>query len=219
MLVGDRDELATRVRPVPGRPLAFEAGELIQPAAFKSLRLEPLSQVHDARYVVYWRTATASAYPALLRRIEDDERQRQALEDRTLDHVAPGEQQPEVEHQYQGEDSNTGIRMGRHWRDTGQWMSYRLKARDGTDPAAALELLLTFHGGDRNDGFELLVDGRSLETIRLQGGANDTFVEHRIVLPRDLARAAVRRGITVKLVASAGRRTSGLFDLHLLRSE
>lgn len=219
MLVGDRDTLATQVRPVPGRPLTFEAGGLIRPTAFESLRLEPLFRVHDARYVVYWRTSTASAYPALLRRIEADERQRQALEDRTLDRVAPGEQQPEVEHQYQGEDSRIGVRMGRHWRDTGRWISYRLKARDGTDPAAAVELLLAFHGGDHDRGFDLLVDERRLETIRLQGDANDTFVERRIALPKDLAQAAVRRGITIKLVAFPGRRTSGLFDLRLLRSE
>ncbi|HEU0306819.1 MAG TPA: beta-L-arabinofuranosidase domain-containing protein, partial [Lysobacter sp.] len=219
ILVGDRDALVAQVRPVPGRPLTFDAGGLIRPAAFESLRLEPLFRVHDARYVVYWRTATASAYPALVRRIEADERERQALEARTLDQVAPGEQQPEVEHQYQGEDSNTGVRMGRHWRDTGRWISYRLKARDGTDPAIAVELLLAFHGGDHNEGFDLLVDGRRLQTIRLQGDANDTFVERRIALPRDLAHAAVRRGITVKLVAVPGRRTSGLFDLRLLRNE
>ncbi|QDH71256.1 glycoside hydrolase family 127 protein [Marilutibacter alkalisoli] len=219
VLVGDRNALARQVKAVPGRPLTFEAGGLIRPATFKSLQLEPLFRVHDARYVVYWRTATASAYPALVSRIEADERQRQALQDRTLDRVAPGEQQPEVEHQYQGEDSRTGIRIGRHWRDTGRWMSYRLKARAGTDPAANLELLLAFYGGDHNEGFDLLVDGRRLETIRLHGGANDTFVEHRVALPQDIAQAAVRRGITVKLVAFPGRRTSGLFDLRLLRSE
>lgn len=219
MLVGDRETLATQVRPMPGRPLTFEAGGLIRPATFNSLPLEPLFRVHDARYVVYWRTATASAYPAVIRQIEADERQRQALEDRTLDQVVPGEQQPEIEHQYQGEDSSTGIRMGRHWRDTGQWISYRLKARRGTDPATDLELLLTFYGGDHNEGFNLLVEGRRLTTIRLQGDAKDAFVDRKIALPKDVAQAAVRRGITIKLVASTGRRTSGLFGLRLLRTE
>ncbi|WP_332824694.1 DUF6805 domain-containing protein, partial [Ramlibacter sp.] len=78
---------------------------------------------------------------------------------------------------------------------------------------------LAFHGGDHNEGFDLLVDGRRLQTIRLQGNANDTFVERTIALPADLVQAAVRRGITIKLVAFPGRRTSGLFDLRLLRSE
>jgi hypothetical protein len=105
--------------------------------------------------------------------------------------------------------------MGRHWRDTGKWISYRLKARQGTDPITDLELLLTFYGGDRNEGFDLLADGRPLTTIKLQGDAKDTFVERKIPLPRDLAQNAVRQGITVKLVAAAGRRTASLFDLRL----
>ena len=157
--------------------------------------------------------------PAVVRQIEADERQRQALEERTLDQVIPGEQQPEVDHQYQGEDSSTGARMGRHWRDTGKWISYRLKAREGVDSTTNLELLLTFYGGDRNEGFDLLVEGRRLTTIRLQGDAKDTFVERKIALPKDLAQAAVRHGIRIKLVASSGRRTSGLFGLRLLRIE
>lgn len=217
MLVGDRAALAAQVRPVPGRPLTFEAGGLIQPGAFNGLRLEPLFRVHDARYMVYWRTATAAAYPAVVRKIEADERERQALQDRTLDQVTPGEQQPEVDHRYQGEDSNTGIRMGRHWRDTGKWISYRLKAPDGTDPTTAIELLLTFYGGDRNAGFDLLADGRRLATLTLKGDAKDTFVEHKIALPQDLAKTAVGQGITIKLVAAAGQRTGGLFDLRLQR--
>lgn len=219
MLIGDRDALAAQIRPVPGRSLTFEASGLIRPAAFNALQLEPLFRVHDARYVVYWRTATASAYPAVVRQIEADERQRQALEDRTLDWVIPGEQQPEVDHQYQGENSTIGVRVGRHWRDTGKWISYRLKARDGTGSTADLELLFTFYGGDHNEGFDLLVEGRRLTTIRLQGDAKDTFVERKIALPEDLAQAAVRRGVTIKLVATAGRRTSALFDLRLLRIE
>lgn len=219
MLVGDREALAAQVRPLPGRPLTFEAGGLIRPAVLNALQLEPLFRVHDARYVVYWRTATASAYPAVVRQIEADERQRQALEDRTLDQVVPGEQQPEVDHQYQGEGSSAGVRVGRHWRDTGKWISYRMKARDGTDSTTDLELMLTFYGGDYNEGFDLLVEGRRLTTISLQADAKDTFVERKIALPKDLAQAAIRRGVTIKLVAAAGRRTSALFDLRLLRTE
>ncbi len=217
MLVGDRAALAAQLRPVPGRPLTFEADGLIQPGAFNGLRLEPLFRVHDARYIVYWRTATAAAYPAVVRQIEADERERQALENGTLDQVTAGEQQPEVDHQYKGEDSNTGVRMGRHWRDTGKWISYRLKAPDNTDPNTAIELLLTFYGGDRNPGFDLLADGRRLATLTLKGDAKDTFVERKIALPQDLVRNAIRQGITIRLVAAARQRTGSLFDLRLLR--
>jgi DUF1680 family protein len=217
MLVGDRAALAAQLKPVPGRPLTFEAGALIQPGAFNGLQLEPLFRVHDSRYIVYWRTATAAAYPAVVRQIEADERERQALQNRTLDQVMPGEQQPEVDHQYKGEDSNTGVRMGRHWRDTGKWISYRLKAPDSTDPATACELLLAFYGGDHSSGFDVLADGRRLATLTLQGDAKDTFIERKISLPQDLVKDAIGQGITIKLVAASGQRTSGLFDLRLLR--
>ena len=217
MLVGDRATLAAQLKPVPGRPLTFEAAGLIQPGTFKGLQLEPLFRVHDARYLVYWRTATAAAYPAVVRRIEADERERQALESRTLDRVRPGEQQPEVDHQYQGEDSNTGIRLGRHWRDSGKWISYRLKAPDSTVPNTAMELLLAFYGGDRHPGFDLLADGRRLATLVLQGDGKDSFVERNIALPQDLVENAIRKGITIKLVAAPGQRTAGLFDLRLQR--
>ena len=219
ILVGDRDALAARVRPVPGLPLTFKAGGLIRPAMFDSLRLEPLFRVHDARYVVYWRTATASAYPAVVSQIEADEQRRQALEDRTLDEVVPGEQQPEVDHQYRGVDSNTGVRMGRHWRDTGKWISYRLQAPEGAKPSTAVELMLTFDGGDQHEGFDVRVDGRRLTTVSLQGDAKDSFVERKIALPESIAQPVFRQGITIKLIAAGGRRTSALFGLRLLRVE
>jgi hypothetical protein len=218
-LVGDREALAAQVWPVPGRPLTFEADGLIQPATFNALQLEPLFRVHDARYVVYWRTATAVAYPAVVRQIEADEQRRQALEDRTLDEVVPGEQQPEVDHQYRGVDSNTGVRMGRHWRDTGKWISYRLRAPESAQPTTAVELMLTFDGGDQHEGFDVRVDGRRLATVSLQGDAKDSFVERNIALPESIARSVFRQGITIELIAAGGRRTSALFGLRLLRME
>ena len=219
MLVGDRDALAAQVRPVPGRPLTFQADGLIRPATFDSLQLEPLFRVHDARYVVYWRTTTASAYPAVVRQIEADEQRRQALEDRTLDEVAPGEQQPEVDHQYRGVDSNTGVRMGRHWRDTGKWISYRLRAPESAEPTAAVEIMLTFDGGDQHEGFEVRADGRRLTTVSLQGDAKNGFVERQIALPGSIAQSVFRQGVTIELIAAGGRRTSALFGVRLLRAE
>src|SRR5690606_6636033 len=85
MLVGGRHALAAGIVPVPGEPLVFSAAALLQPAGFRQLRLEPLHRIHDARYMAYWRTATAAAYPAVVAAIEAAERQRQALEARTLD--------------------------------------------------------------------------------------------------------------------------------------
>ena len=40
-----------------------------------------------------------------------------ALEARTLDHVSPGEQQPETDHKIQSQRSNTGVTRDVHYRD------------------------------------------------------------------------------------------------------
>jgi DUF1680 family protein len=220
MLVGERERLAARVRPVAGQPLTFEIDGAIEPAAFRGLRLRPLFRTHDARYMLYWRTASREAYPAVLAQIEARERQRQVLEARTLDRVTPGEQQPEIEHAFQGEDTGVGLHLGRHYRDTGRFISYRLQvpARAATHPARRLELelQLTFFGADRSDGVRLFIGARELATIPLAGQRPDDFVDVTVPVPPELA-ARADEGLDVKLVATNGR-TARLFDLRLLNA-
>jgi hypothetical protein len=214
MLVGDRDSLAAHVHPVKGKPMVFKASTLIQPATFRDLELEPLFRTHDARLMVYWRTATQAAYPAVLDALGALERTRLVLEARTLDRVAPGEQQPEVEHAFKGEDTKTGMHLGRRWRDTARFITYQLRAAALDQP---LELALTFSGADQNGGFQLFVGERELASIQLAGGRPDEFVELTFPVPRELVTAS-KGGIAVRLVAGR-QRTSRLFELRLLKAD
>ena len=213
MLVSDAESLVTQIKPIEGRPLTFNANSLIQPAQFRDLEFQPLFRTHDARYMVYWRTATPAAYPAVLKEIEAQEQKRQALETRTLDQVMPGEQQPEVDHAFKGEDTGTGMHLGHRWRDTGRWISYQLKAPASDEP---LELVLTFYGSDRNDGFKLLVNEREIATLTLKGDRPDDFVDMTFLIPPELA-AQAKDGITVKL-AAGDKRMSRLFGVRLLKA-
>jgi DUF1680 family protein len=214
MLVGDRGSLGSQLEPVKGKPMAFKASALIQPAAFRDIELEPLFRTHDARVMVYWRTTTPAAYPAVLEQIAALEGKRLALEARTVDQVAPGEQQPEVEHAFKGEDTRTGMHLGRRWRDTGRFMTYRLKPPATDQP---LEIALTFSGADKNRGFKLLVNEREIATIQLAGGHPDEFLDLTFPIPRDVMSASIH-AINVRLVAD-GQRTSGLFGLRLLKAD
>jgi len=215
MLVGERDALAAGIVPVPGEPLVFDAGALVRPGKFRLLRLEPLHRVHDARYMAYWRTTTAGGYPAVLAAIEAAERERQALEARTLDQVQPGEQQPEVDHAYAGRDSTTGSFLGRPWRDAGDRFSYRLAARRPLADGDPLALQLALFGGEWQAGMDVRVEGRTLATITMDGQGADDFLLHEVVVPPELA-AAARDGVRVEFVARDGRRTPRLFGLRLL---
>ncbi|WP_298577967.1 glycoside hydrolase family 127 protein [uncultured Luteimonas sp.] len=216
MLVGDRARLADHIRPVPGEPLAFTASALVRPETFRELRLEPFFRVHDARYMAYWRTATPAEYPAVVAAVEAAERERQALEARTLDQVRPGEQQPEVDHAYTGRESNTGSLMGRAWRDAGGWFGYRLRARRDVAADAPLALALELFGGDWNVAMDVVVEGQVLSTVEISGAGTDEFGVRQIVLPPDLSALARGDGIEVRFVARDGRRTPRLFGLRLL---
>jgi DUF1680 family protein len=54
-LVGDIETIARAIRAVPGRALTFTARDVIQPASARDLELVPFWQVHDSRYMIYWR--------------------------------------------------------------------------------------------------------------------------------------------------------------------
>ena len=218
MLVGERARMAGHVQPLSGEPLVFTAPALIRPRAFAGLRLEPFFRVHDARYMAYWRTTTAAGYPAVVAAIEASERERQALEARTLDQVQPGEQQPEVDHAYAGHGSATGVLMGRAWRDTGAWFGYRLRARRDVAATAPLALALELFGGDWNVAMQVEVEGRVLATVEMSGAGTDAFDVRRIALPAGLSALAHGAGIDVRFVAREGRRTPRLFGLRLVEA-
>ncbi len=212
MLVGDFAQLAGQIRPVAGQPLTFTAPGLIQPEKFRDLELVPFFRVHDARYVIYWRTVSAEKYPEVAAALAASEKSRLALDARTLDQVAPGEQQPEVEHEFKGEGSNSGVNQGRHWRDAGGWFSYKLKAA----PGAAFELIVTYDANERGRKFDILADDRAIATVALDARQRDRFVE--VAYPIPLEVAAAGGSLTIKFAAHANSRTASIYGVRLVKA-
>jgi uncharacterized protein len=213
MFVGDFAQIAPQIKPVPGRALTFTAGGLIRPGKFHGLELIPFFRVHDARYMLYWRTVSAEKYPAVVAGLAAAERAQLELEARTLDRVAPGEQQPEVEHDLAAEGSDTGVMLGRHWRDATGWFSYRLKAPQG----GPLELLVTYYHRERGRAFDLLVNGQIIATVEPNQQLRDRFGDVAYPLPPALVAAAPDGGLTVKFAAKAKSRTASVFDVRLVK--
>ncbi len=216
MLVGDRRTLAEHIRPIPGQPMRFTASELIRPAAAKDIELVPFYRVHDARYMIYWRAVAPDQYTEVVARLEREERARIALEERTLDTVAPGEQQPEVEHALEaGGDSNTGAHLGRHWRDAAQRFGYTLRF----EPGVPLELQLTFFGAERGRAFDVLANGVPIAQVELTGGDPDRFVDRVYPIPGDIGAGAADGRLKVEFVAREGSRAGPVYEVRLLRRE
>lgn len=215
MLVGTDSSILDAIEPVPGRPLTFRAPAAIRPDRFDALELRPFHTLHDTRYELYWRIVPENQYAEVIAKMAADEATRLALEARTLDAVSPGEQQPEVEHDFRAEEPLQGVHLGRPWRAARKWFSYRLDA-GGTPPAT---LLLTFFAGERGRTFDLIVDGETLATLDLEGDDPDTFSDRLIPIPGDLAARWANNPLEVKFAAREGSLAGALYGLRLLRAE
>jgi DUF1680 family protein len=224
MLVGDMATLADHIRPVKGTPMTFTASDVIRPAQAQTLELVPFFRVHDSRYMIYWRAVAASDYAKVVAQLEAEERQRLALEARTLDRVTPGEQQPEVEHHVQGEGATTGSTNGRNWREASGWFGYelRLSALDGAKapsphrPDGGLQLLVTYSAGQRDRRFDVLVNDRVITSVSLEGDKPDRFTDVSYEIPAEIVSAAKGGVLTVKFVAKPGSRAGAVYDVRLL---
>ncbi|MEZ0539833.1 glycoside hydrolase family 127 protein [Fibrella arboris] len=95
-----------------------------------TLTLQPFYEVHDARYQMYFQTFTQAAFDEQKTRLKQQEAEAIALDASTIDKVNCGEQQPEVDHQYKGEKSDSGYDDERFWRRTRSAITYQLQNKD-----------------------------------------------------------------------------------------
>ena len=177
-------------------PLHFRLVDVVEPAAPEGLPLVPFFRLHDARYQMYWETTTRAGLAARQEQLAAAERARAAREAATLDRVTPGEQQPEVEHAYQGEDTDSGIYNGRHWRH-GRMIQYTLDPRG----EKAVTLSVTYSGSDAGRQFDILANGTLIATQDLVAEKFGEFVEKFYVIPATVLAAAPDGRVTIRFVA------------------
>lgn len=214
MLVGEVEKILAEIRPVEGKPLTFTAAGLIRPKEFQTIELVPFFRVHDARYMLYWRTVSPEKYSEVAASLATSEQMRLALEARTVDHVAPGDQQPEVEHDLMSENSQSGVTHGRRWRDAAGWFSYNMKA-ESDEP---LELRVTYYGGERERKFHILVNDQVIESVDLKGGKSDQFTDVSYRIPTEIVRTG-KGVLTVKFAAKENSRTGSIFGVRVLKRD
>jgi len=212
-VASDRDFLK-RFKPVKGKALTFSApAGLVQGGGVgPSTEFIPFFRLHDARYAMYLPQSTPGEYARMRVETAAREAERLALEARTIDQVAPGEQQPEVDHGFQGEGAEAGVNQGRHWRHASKWFSYRLK--DPKGEAAVLQL--TFARADAGRRFDILVNGTRLAEMELPADETEAFYSRDFSLPAALVKDAAGQ-LEVKFVAKEGSVAGALYELRLLR--
>ena len=134
------------------------------------------------------------------------------LEKRTIDQLAPGEQQPETDHNFKGEKTKSGINNSMHWRDAGGWFGYDLfdKQKEATT------LQVTYFGLDRKRSFDIFLNDIKLETVTLNGDKGDTFFTVDYAIPAEI-RDANKGVLKLKFVAAAKSKAGGVYYIRLLK--
>jgi DUF1680 family protein len=207
VFVSDTRNFAGKIRPVAGQPLTFTARGLVRGKDAGALRLIPFFRLHDSRYMLYWPYSTPGALASRGRAIAEAQAERRKLDALTIDQVAPGEQQPESDHGYQGEGGDAGIAPAGRWRHASKWFGYTLN-----DPALeARALMLTFSPTDAGRKFDILVNGVLLARVTLEAQPGTDLYSREFALP------AAGRKLDVRFVARKGSIAGGLYGVRLLR--
>jgi len=196
-----------------GSDIRFSVIGPISPEKYKNLILKPFYQIHDARYMVYWNVLSPEDYVQVQEDRRHQEEELIALDNRTIDQVRPGEQQPEKDHNIKFERSQTGINMDRHWRDANGWFSYDLKKPS----AEEVILMVTYCGNDVNRIFNILVDNILLKTIKLENGFRGKFYSQEYEIPAELIRQDTDGVLNVKFEAALRSMAGGIYDVRLLK--
>jgi DUF1680 family protein len=212
VLLTTADKIPSKVVADPAAgPLHFRLVDVVEPPAPGGLTLIPFFRLQDERYQMYWETTTREGIAAHKEQLAADERARAAREAATLDQVTPGEQQPEVEHAFQGDETQSGTHNGRHWRH-GRQLQYTLNAH-GEKTAV---LSVTYSGDDSGRVFDIFANDVLIATQKLVGEKSGEFVEKLYPIPSAVLAAASGSRVTIKFVAKK-ELAGGLYDVRLLR--
>jgi len=212
-LLTDAKTILTKVVADPAAgPLHFRIVDVAEPATKEGLTLIPFFRLHDARYQMYWELTTREKIAAQKVQLAAAEQARLAREAATLDLVTPGEQQPEVEHAYRGEGTESGLYNGHHWRH-GQMIEYALNSRG----APVVVLAVTYSGTDAGRTFDIFANDTLIATQQLVAEKSGEFIEKNYSIPPTVLAAGKAGRVVIRFVAKQGL-AGGLFDVRLLRA-
>ena len=165
-----------------------------------SLELEPFFQVHDTRYQMYFQTYTKEDYKEKQAVLKQQEIEAMAIEAKTVDKINCGEQQPEVDHHYKGEKSDSGYDDGHFWRNTRSYISYQMVNKKGAGKFIEISFLDNF----KLDNLDVLINEKTVEII----SKNDKLIRFNV---------DANEVFNLKIKSKDGRPTSKLYQIRIIK--
>ena len=221
MLIGERADVLNRIGKVTENPLRFTIDVRRPDVAsyqWTDLTLQPFYQIHHDRYVCYWYQQTADNYANSV--MAQTEAANETLAKRTIDFVAPGEQQSEAGHECTySNGSSTGDFHTERYRDAqaNGHIQYTLYNNSGAEEG--LSVMLRFNRADRGRKAVLTIDGTPVADIvipdKVEGCDGNGFFNTEYAIPADLAQG--KKQLVVRLTASPSTLCPGIYYVRLIK--
>lgn len=215
LIEDDLENIGDKLEPAEGKPLNFKLNVKMVNSA--ELTLEPFHQIHDARYMMYWLVLTNDDYQSYLDSLANIEQEKLAIEKRTIDFVAIGEQQPETDHDLQSEKSFIGNNRDDFYREArdGGFFSYDMTTNYETN----LSLMVRYWGADwGNRKFDIYIDDEKLVTEDNTGRWNQSlFKVIEYPLPNPLIQG--KKSIRVKFQSLTDNTAGAMYNIRIVRKE
>ena len=224
LLIGQRTDVLSRINRLRTPELTFSI-DVSRPGVdsyqWTKLTLQPFYKIHHARYMCYWYQQTEQNYQKSSMAAE--EAAAEALAQRQLDFVAPGEQQSEAGHESKySSGSTTGLYNGERYRDAqaNGYVQYSLYNKKGVRDSLAV--MLRFTTADRGRKGTLKVDGTKIADITIPETVKDAengFYNVEYPIPAALAvdkDGNPKEKFVVRLSASSSTLMPGLYYMRLM---
>jgi len=209
LVTGNKESLASEITLTKPGSLTFNAKNVIYQPRYKTLKLVPFYTLAEKRYVVYFPYSTTKDLPERAKAIKQVEEAKMKIEQQTVDLVSTGEQQPESDHNFKGEQTDNGTFKERHFRNGKGWFSYTLRNKN----LQAAKLSLTYYGKEKNRNFSIWVNGTVIGQVKLMGDKGNGFYIQEYTIPKELLKAELE----VKFVADAGSAIANVYEVRLVK--
>jgi len=225
LLIGDRSQVLSRIKMLNPQKLTFAIDvkrEGVESYKWTTLTLQPFYEIHHARYMCYWYQQTPENFAQS--DMAKSEAAIEALNARTIDFVAPGEQQSEAGHEYNySANSTKGSFRGESYRDAGVGGHVQFTLFNNKKETNGLAVMCRFITTDKGRKAALTVDGVKIADIvipeKMEGSANG-FYNIEFPIPAELlkdAKGEVKTRFVVRLAASSETMNPGLYYLRLVK--
>ena len=218
MLIGQRSDVLNRISRLEDGSFIIDVSRpSVSTYKWQQLRLVPFYQIHHARYMCYWYQQTEENFANST--MAQTEAEREALAQRTLDFVAPGEQQSEAGHDVlYSSDSSTGMYNNERYRDAraNGYIQYTLYNYSGVEEN--LSVMFRFNLADRGRKATLTIDGQQVADITIptafKGSDSNGFYNVEYAIPAALAKGKTQ--FVVRLTASSTTLCPGVYYVRLM---